>query len=397
MSIFFHDIVLGMRRRIKEIRLMIAVVSVSMVFMCGMFLFQKNSESYKYEHNRLVYGDWSIAELYKKTEGNSQKLKDHRYFDRCGVTISGVPIIGRDGNKVTSIIGYMDEAMLEIGNITLNDGRFPENTDEIVMETGTLAELGYSFDIGQEIQLKVPDSEGKLTDKTYKLVGVLKNNTALWTIGASMPSALIVKDELDSMKFNPTTIYCYHIKDKYKKINITHFYESLIKAYNPDNREGQYIEYNEFLYLTSFWGIEEIYGFIEKLILLAGLASISFLLAAYIQKRKKYYYRLRTIGMSKMQVRFMIFAESAYICLPWMAAAIAVTIAVGAIIVLGISVVNGFTYFYEVPLKDIGKVALMGFVIFVMSTLIAMIATSGKRLYENHQMVSMRFLFKCFC
>lgn len=357
-------------------------------------MFQRNSENYTYEHNRFVYGDWSVAEVYTGTGEYNQMLEEHNYFSTFGMTVSGAPVTDWSGKNYPAVIGCMDEQMIKLGNIKLNEGRFPQNTDEIVMETSILSELGYSFEIGQDIRLKVLGLDGKSVDKTYKLVGVLKNNTAMWSTGSYMPAALVIKEELDNIKFQPTIMYYYHIKEAYKKVDIERFYDNLIKNYAPDNEAGVYIEYNSYLYMTSFWGTDEIYGFVEKMIMLAGICSMSFLLAAYIQKRKKCYYNLRTIGMSKLQVKLTIFVESACICLPAGIAAFILTIAVGAVISLIITVTQKYSYFYEVPPDIVGKSVSAWLIIFVVSTLIAMLTTSKKRLYGNNQAVSMRFLFK---
>ena len=57
-------------------------------------------------------------------------------------------------------LGVMDEALIDIGNISLHEGRLPETADEIAMDLPSLAAMGYSYDLGQKLQVTVQDMEG---------------------------------------------------------------------------------------------------------------------------------------------------------------------------------------------------------------------------------------------
>ncbi len=399
MSIFLYDVVKSMVRRIRQIRLPVAVVFVSIAFICGMNIFQTNSENYMFQRNRFVYGDWAIAEVFVPTwdeelVSGGQRLGEHRYFDIYGTAISGIPITGQDGNSSKGTIGYLDECAIEVGKIKLNEGRMPEADNEIVMNMSSLAELGYTLELNQDISLKVPDSSGRLVDKTYKLVGVLNNSLGMWSVGGYMPSALVTSSELNTFNYYTTTVYIYHLKEEFKEVDISTLYDKIIQVYEADEELGEYITYNALLYTTQFWGVDEMYTLVEQLIFLAGVASVAFLLAAYIQKRRAAYYNLRTIGMSKLQVNLMIVAESGCICLPTTVLAVLLTVVSGALISWGIAMINGYELFYEVSHILIVRALLIGLIMFVLSTTIAIIATARKRLHGNNQAISIGFMFK---
>ncbi|MBE5964219.1 MAG: ABC transporter permease [Lachnospira sp.] len=393
MKIFFNDIITSMKRRRKEMRLILAIVFIATFFMNGIVLFQKNAETYTFEYNKNVYGEWSVAEVYED-ETTANLLSKYAYFDSYGTCLSGLELYSNEEVSAGAKLGYMDEEFIRIGHIKLSSGAFPKNNDEIVLDSSTLVELGYTRKLGQNIEVKFKDGEGNFIAKTYKLVGVMKTNTCNWIIGDSMPRGILTQEEIESIDFDGTISYCYHMAKEYEKADVKEIEHKLYKAHSPSARNGEKFVYNSPLYNVTIWGSSEVYSVIEVMTLLAGVIAMSFLMISYIQKRKRYYYNYRTIGMSKAQVRSMILIESGYIFIPTQLVAIISSI-VTAILISGIiTLVNGYKYFFELPIINMLKMILAGILLYIVSTIIALVVNSKNTLHGNQQEISTRFLFR---
>ena len=393
MFLFFKDIVKGMRRRKKELLLIVAVEFFAMLFVVAALLFQHNAANYTFESNRYLYGDWTVAEVIKDEEKQSRQLTNHPYFEGYGTVVSGCRMMDAEGREYAYRMGYLDDVMLKIGHVALREGRFPENAREIVMETSALTELGYSFDLGQQITLTLyADKFGNTKTETFELVGILKGSLSFWDVGAYMPGALVTKEVLEHVYFKPETTYCYYLKDQYKEIDTAELFHNLKETYAETKKIRWQLIYNNNLYTVSFWDSTELYASVEKMVLVAGMAAMSFLLAAYIQKRKKYYYDLRIIGMSKLRVKLVILWESLCACVPGALFGIPGALLAGAVICGGICAAKDLEWFYEIPLFLLGKALMMWLLIFAVSALIAMLITGERRLYSGRQRVSLKFL-----
>ncbi len=393
MFLYMKDIVKGMRRRKKELWLLVMVEFAAVLFVMVALLFQHNAEKYTLESNRYVYGDWCVAEVIHGGGVQSRQLEKHPYFGGYGTVVSGLPIVDAKGNGYDYNIGWVDDTMLEIGHIALREGRFPENEHEIVMETGVLAELGYSFEPGQQITLFVWEDafqNGRM--ETFELVGILKGSLAFWNVGGYMPCALVTKDVLDSAWFLPEITYCYYLEEQYAKADTEELYINLQELHSEEKRTGWQLFYNSNRYTASFWGGTELYRSVESMVMVVGMAAMSFLLAVYIQKRKQYYYNLRIIGMSKVRVRLVTLWELLCACVPGVVLGIPAGMLLGAGVCGGLTVAKGLEWFYEVPVSLVGKAFLMWLLIFAVSALIALLITGGRRLYSGSRTISLRLL-----
>lgn len=396
MFLYMRDIVKGMRRRKKELLLIVTVEFAAVLFVMAALLFQHNAEKYTFETNRYVYGDWCIAEVITGGTGDNRQLADHPYFEGCGIAVSGLILAEQSpaesaGKGYNFYIGLVDDTLKEIGHIALREGRFPENEQEIVMGTEVLAELGYSFETGQKIPLFIQeDAFGNGRMETFELVGVLKGSLDFWNVG--MPDVLVTKEVLDSAWFQQKTICCYYPKEQYAQADMEELFLNLQELHEEERRMGWQIVYNSNLYSTSFWNGTELYQSVEAMVLVAGMAAMSFLLAAYIQKRKQYYYSLRIIGMSGLRVRIVTLWELFCACVPGVVLGIPVGLLLGAVVCGGLTVAKKLEWFYEVPASLVGKAILMWLLIFVASALLALLITGGRRLYRGSQTISLRLL-----
>ena len=393
MFLYMKDIVKGMRRRKKELLLIVMVEFAAVLFVMVALLFQHNAKRYTLEANRYVYGDWTVAEVITDAVRQSQQLAKHPYFDGYGTAVSGLPLIDAEGKEYSYSVGWVDDTMLEIGHIALREGRFPENDKEIVVETGVLAALGFPFETGQKITLFLPEDafyNGRC--ESFEVVGILQGSLSYWDVGAYMPQLLVTKEALENVWFRPETTYCYYLKEQYAKADVAELYQNLDELHLESKRTGWQLIYNSSRYTVSYWDGTELYTSVEQMVLLMGMAVMSFLLAAYIQKRKKYYYNLRIIGMSKVRVRMVTLWELLCACLPGVVLGIPAGLLLGAVICGGLTIAKDMEWFYEVPAGLIGKAFLLWLLIFAVSALVSILITGNRRLYSSSRELSLRHL-----
>lgn len=386
---YFHkDIIKGMRRRFKEVRLLAAVTLISVVFITASLIFQVNSETYLFEVNRVRYGDWVIAETIDDTDTYKQVFAGHSYFERYGTVVCGLDVTDEDGGGVLAGMGYVDDNLVEIGHIRLREGRLPEKPGEVVVVPDLLASMGYNLEVGQKITLNVKGRGINPVEKEYELVGVLEGSMSNWCVSGSMPHVLVAKEEAEGFDYTKKVRYFYELKERYKDIDTGEFYNNLVGK-NFMSEDGLWCaSYNDYLYSTSFWGEERLYVGVECMLILSGMAALSYCMVTYIQSRKKNYYCLRVIGMSKLQTKLVILLENVAVCLPVGLASMFGTLLLGFRLSMVLSGVNGIGAFYVVPLDTFLKILISWLVIIAVSVVIAIILTGQKKLYGNTKSVS---------
>lgn len=91
--------------------------------------------------------------------------------------------------------GTLDEALRELGRLSLDSGNFPERDDEIALEADVLNALGYDYTLGQEITLTiyVPYQDQLIpVEHTYILCGILHEYSNLWVLKQNKNNCLLV-------------------------------------------------------------------------------------------------------------------------------------------------------------------------------------------------------------
>lgn len=110
--------------------------------------------------------------------------------------------IGRAGNYGTintaagqAGFGTLDHSLVNIGRIKLDEGTFPTSDGEIAMEADVLSALGYDYQLGQEITLRidVPYQDQLIpVERSYTLCGVIHEYSNLWVLNRNSDHRLLV-------------------------------------------------------------------------------------------------------------------------------------------------------------------------------------------------------------
>lgn len=114
-------------------------------------------------------------------------------------------------------IGYMTEEFIRLGNISTEEGHFPQKDDEAAVDWNTLLELNQGSSLGQDIVIRtvISDENGQTEDitRTYKLAGILKSYTNSWAGGDRVPGVIVTEQAAKDIKRNNNAIYIYTVDD----------------------------------------------------------------------------------------------------------------------------------------------------------------------------------------
>lgn len=134
----------------------------------------KTREELRYD----TYGEWDAA-IYSP-EPLSVSKDEH--IQDCGTAqVYGKLLDG--GETVLTGIGTLDESLLAIGHLAVQSGKFPTEDNEIAIEADILSSLGYDYELGQTLTLRILNREEEVVDRKYTLCGVLREYTDLWSTG----------------------------------------------------------------------------------------------------------------------------------------------------------------------------------------------------------------------
>ncbi|MCI8504831.1 MAG: hypothetical protein HFI67_01415 [Lachnospiraceae bacterium] len=207
--------------------------------------------------------------------------------------------------RICGSIGSLDESFVELGRVSMEEGRLPEATDEIAMTRSMLLRLGYGEELGQEIYLEViAGNQAQVVSGTWRLSGILSPYGTTWkTKGYSLVSAVITEEAVADFPWTPSfhvfadvdgtvenTRYIYKISEEPMDV-ISHF------AFNDE--------------AYDFWGQTD-YTYIWIVLLIVILtAAVTFfqIMTVQVRKRSRQVGLLKAIGATNTQVRRIFLRE----------------------------------------------------------------------------------------
>ena len=350
----------SIRRKRRSSLLLFAVLLLSFAFAIISLTvtgsMQKTNEEYRYD----VYGEWYGAIPNGWGEDESF-LREQEWLGQLGVTKSyGTIEVSTNGS---TSIGTMSDEFLQVGRISLQDGHFPENADEIAMEADLLSALGYDYTLGQKVTFTVNlpatitvTHSGSLktqvsavsVEQTYTLCGVLREYSDLWMRGNTLNrfpplnSAMVAPEGVEAFRMAaqeeaeklPESIGA-GLEDGFEVQGIT-LDESIPQYYFtvlPGCEEEMKKQVDEYLRsmrtavyekqvtinTTAYSGEgTAIKGFYAGMILAVTLLAVICIYAIQIQDEARQLAIFRSIGITKRQLCMMLLYETLCLGLPAM-------------------------------------------------------------------------------
>ena len=364
----FSLLMTGIRRRKKEIIPIVLVTLIITFFMSGILMVQSILNAYIKEQNRENYGDWIISA--------EDETLTHPYLTDKGFLKTGPYIYDEAGVSYGLRIGYVDESLTSFARIKLYEGRLPENETEIASDLKTLQDMGYSYDLGQQITIAYNAAEGTqeqdMRTKTYTLVGTVKPFSSMWMGSFKYPRLLVSEKEMDTYPLN-ATIWFYRFDPKLKDVDGAEFFGAF-----KEGKEG--LTFNSYVYSSILWDSRDFYRIVSYMMITVAVFAVTWLLSSYVDRRLKEYYRFRTMGASRRKLNGLIFLECAAACVPAAVIGIAASYAISAAVCTAIAKsvrLEGF-FAFEWPIFLIQLAAVFGSIL--VSIFLVFLRTGDKRL-----------------
>lgn len=244
-----------------------------------------------------TYGSWHAA-LYEADDNIIRQISDNVMVDTIGNMYICGEICDLQGMNYGSI-GYVDQALMDIGNIELLDGNMPQKSKEIALEAATLSRLGYSYELGQEIILPLRDFKStNCYYESFELCGVVKNYSNNWKCGYyNLVSGFVYSGYTAE----------YH-----------HAFIRMVKKYSEFARDINKIcmnklvlnDYTYTIFSSATSNSIDI-NLLQAVILFAGFSILLLLVNNEIIKKQPDYVVLRLLGASRSSIVVMFLHDKA--------------------------------------------------------------------------------------
>lgn len=167
---------LNFRRTKKSWCLLMGVMILAYTFLTMLLIFFSSMNRSEEEQREKLYGSWHVALLNADGE-TREKLEHHATLERMGASRIYGKVLDQEGEELGKA-GTADPNTMEMENIELMEGRFPQAEDEAAVERSSFSALGAEPRLGEtiEVRLAVRDSAGEqIITRTYKVVGILQD------------------------------------------------------------------------------------------------------------------------------------------------------------------------------------------------------------------------------
>ena len=230
---------------------------------------------------------------------------------------NGRIINGEAKDSILSISNYDENALNNIFNIPLKEGRFPQNNNEIIVETKLILGLKEKL-IGNEITVEMEALNSKEIsnnkEKKFAIVGSYDSKVSIK--GNTYTAIGYFNKEIDNqIKYN---IYV-NLKGQKNKVSTAIKIAEVNSLDTSDNNNNNQISYNDAL--LRMYGesqnsvlredMKQVMFFISIIIIICTVAVIYNSFSISVVERSKHFGMLRAIGATPKQIKSLVFKEAA--------------------------------------------------------------------------------------
>lgn len=267
---------------------------------------------------------------------HDKDIKDFSVREKVGIL---------DDEKISAELSYMDKKGFEWSLIEKVKGKFPEKENDVFIDLATAKKLGYKGEIGEEIEIPYSIEKpytGEIIEKKsdkFIISGTFQNpidsNVGVGQIYLSKAyvDKLLLPDTNNDMEVMLKDSFM--IKDKLLKIAERNGYKV---ADSPGNLSDKEIRIGvNFAYILSRGDNADFLIFLPALLLLilvmiAGFLIINNIFKISVNEDINLIGLLKTIGMTKVQVKKLVHLESFTVSIPSIIIGNAIGISIGKII-----------------------------------------------------------------
>lgn len=281
-------------------------VIVFFVFILGLScnLYTDSYEATLEQHRKQTYGAWNAA-VYNTTDQVIEEISNHAIVEQVGEMDICGSAVDAEGVGI-GMVGYADDAVQSMGRLTLLDGHFPTEPDEIAVEEFCLTQIGYSYELGQTIQISLmyKDQNGAfcLAQHSFTLCGVVRNYSAQWKTDQSSVISFFVTDSFSNTYPSFSKNLFVELQQKY--------FESVTDLAYIVGHDGNFV-INDYTYLAYSNQNEPASSrmIFQIIILLVGGLAIIVLINNELSRRQTSYTIMRILGASRLQIVQMFLKE----------------------------------------------------------------------------------------
>ena len=253
---------------------------------------ERNNSNWEVSYNGITYEEACTIEKHSN-------VKEISVMHEIGSAKS----IDKDRNLKYTIIGFDENAMKNLIKNNLMQGRFPENSTEVICQNG-------EFKIGDKLIQTLENGE----NKEYIVVGTVFYSDF---IDSFQVITLLDRAELNNTDTVNITVLSNNIKQIYDDYFDIYYQLSSYRNQNGSSLENM-TRYNENLleyegvldYVSNFQkGIYAIEGIFIGIVVISSMIFIYSVVNISIIERKKYFGILKSIGTTSKQMRRSIRAE----------------------------------------------------------------------------------------
>lgn len=333
----------GITRKKRSSILIFLVLFLSFAFAIASVSLVGSISKTNQEFRLNTYGAWYFA-IPDGLEEDSLWLQQQNWADSVGVSKIYGSVLTED--RMTSI-GTIDEGLKAIGRLSLNAGRWPETDNEIVMEEDTLGLLGYDYTLGQEvtIPMMIPCGDKKINYRgTFVLCGIVQEYTDLWVLNPNSSGRLL----------NGAIITESRAEQILKEVEALLLPEDIEQGLTPNSPVPQYFIsvapeqqepaeeiINEHLKISrnsgdrrvcvnsiAYQGVfsAEYDDFYARVIAVVAMLAVLCIYIIQLPAEAKSFATLRSLGITKGQMGFLLLIESLCLCVPALALGVPVSV-----------------------------------------------------------------------
>ena len=254
------------------------------------------------------YGTWD-AVVYGAEDTLYEDLQGHAAVEKTGRMELWGYVLDSE-TKVCGSLGCVDEAFIHMGGVELEEGRLPEQENEIAVEGSVLLKLGYEKELGQEIELKVVETiphgkagidkkESQSAVKRYCLTGIVNNYSAYWQEDGEWPVSCFIWKDINCNQTPVRTHLYLSLKPQYAS------YRKAVEMVCHNRGRWQINKYQKTESLQTVNTRADCYTvyhlLLYGLLFFSGITYLFYVLSCELWKNRELYCCLQYLGMGKQE------------------------------------------------------------------------------------------------
>lgn len=245
-------------------------------------------------------GNTSQIKILNIQEENLDGISENNNIEELGMSIYIGNADNKEFNDRPSEVRYADEIYAEYALSLPTQGRMPEKSNEIAVDTSVLKDLGKKNSLGTNITVEWIDQEERKQSKEFEVVGIWEGNEICPT-----RNLWVSEDVIGQLPKSCVDIAFNFKNDQFSDTELSEIVNDL--QISEKNIVSNWVYSDS---VQSQIAIETLaYKIGIVLILICGFLIIYNIMEISVVSDSKLYGRMKTLGSTPAQVRFSVFYQ----------------------------------------------------------------------------------------